>query len=276
MPKSAWTLIAACLLAAPIQSFAEEWPESYPRALDQLEKEQFADAVKSLEASIEQDPTPASREGGIDYLPYLHLAIAQYENGEKEDARSALAKSQEHETALNSFIGRNLWDRYALLIMATDEQVAKASQDADFREFERQPYSLSDAVCEDIKRQVLRRCALPQESGADTLPWYFHYEYGLELMAAGDAQRAVDELILAATIREKSRRKSRMYGMWFTDYLPYYQIALAHAKMGNWRHAMDAMRTSSQFGEFSPVDRGYEEYSDLQKLIMRQNEKAGS
>ena len=137
-------------------------------------------------------------------------------------------------------------------------------------------YALTDTECEDIRRQVLRRCALPEKGSTGTLPWYFHYEYGLELMAAGDSQRAIDELIVAAAIREKSRRKSRMYGMWFTDYLPYYQIALAHSKMGNWQQAMDAMRVSARNSEFSPIDRGYDQYSDLQKLIMRQSDEAGS
>ena len=276
MPKTTWILAIACLFAGTNVSAADVWPEAYPQALDQLEQRRFAAAAELFTQSIQHQPTPAAHQGGIDYLPYLHLAIANYENGDQVSARAALEQSRTHGTALESFIGRNLWDRYALLIMATDEKVAKSSEDADFRHFERQPFSLTDVECDDIRRRVLRRCALPEKASADTLPWYFHYEYGLELMAAGDAQRAIDELILAATIREKSRRKSRMYGMWFTDYLPYYQIALAHSKMGNWRHAMDAMRSSAQYNEFSPIDRDYDKYSDLQKLIMRQQAKAGS
>ena len=90
-----------------------------------------------------------------------------------------------------------------------------------------------------------------------------------------DPQRGLDALILAANVREESRRKSRMYGMWFTDYLPYFRIAQAHSKLGNWRCAMDAMRLSARYSEFSPADSGYRDYSDLQKLILRHNPQSG-
>ena len=220
-------------------------------------------------------PRRADADLQVDYLPYVNLAAAYYELGELEAARATLGESQRYGQATRSYVGSKIWDKYALKIMASDDRLLAAAADSDFREFNRGELVLSEEEAEEIKRQVLRRCALTGEGPNDILPWYFHYEYGQELLEAGDPQRAVDELILAANKREDSRRNSRMYGMWFTHYLPYYQIAMAHSKLGNWQCAMDAMRLSAQYGEFSPVDPGYQEYSDLQRLILLENEKSG-
>jgi len=148
---------------------------------------------------------------------------------------------------------------------------AVARQAENYRQFERSALTLPDSEVETIRNQVLRRCALTQNTAQSQLPWYFHYEFGLELLNQGDPQRALDALIVAANLREDSKRNSRMYGMWFTNYLPYYQIALAHTKLGNWRCAMDALRVSTKNSEFLPRDRGYEEFTDLEKMILFQN-----
>ena len=272
-------VIAAALVisAMPLLAAEASWQDRYLDAMENLEQGQFAAAVENLDKAIAAQPEPmlAGNDSSVDYLPYINLAAAYHELGDNASARDALDKSYRARVATRSYIGSQVWDEYALKIMAGDEQVVASAAGADFRDFERSGLTLSDEQAVEIKQQVLRRCALTGKGPTDMLPWYFHYEYGLELMDAGDAQRAVDELILAANKREESRRNSRMYGMWFTNYLPYYQIALAHSKLGNWRCAFDAMRLSAQYGEFSPVDPGFEEYSDLQKLIMLEADKSG-
>ncbi len=147
--------------------------------------------------------------------------------------------------------------------------------DPDYRQYDAAAYVLDEAQAEQIRNQVLKRCALAARLAENRLPWYFHYEFGLELLAAGDPQRGLEALIVAANLREESKRNSRMYGMWFTHYLPYYQIAQAHSQLGNWRCAMDAMRLSARYSEFSPADAGWTDYSDLQKLILRHAEQSG-
>ncbi len=155
-------------------------------------------------------------------------------------------------------------------------QPAAAAGEADYRDFEAADYTLDPREAAQIRRQVLRRCALSEKIAGNRLPWYFHYEYGLELLAAGDPQRGLEALIVAANLREVSKRNSRMYGMWFTHYLPYFQIAQAHSQLGNWRCAMDALRLSARYSEYSPADAGYQDYSDLQKLILRHtNDRSG-
>jgi hypothetical protein len=99
------------------------------------------------------------------------------------------------------------------------------------------------------------------------LPWYFYYEFGVELLKSGDPQRAVEAFVLGANVREDPSRNKRMYGMWYIDYLPYYQLALAHSKLGNWESARDAIETSENFGEFSPDDSDYESFTSLNQLI---------
>ncbi|MDJ0654747.1 MAG: tetratricopeptide repeat protein [Xanthomonadales bacterium] len=266
-------LPAFLLLTFSLAATAGGWDDDYRYGLESLERGQYQAAIGAFTKAIEGNPQASlATNGKLDYLPYLNLAVAYHQAGANDQAREALRESGQQGVVARSFMGRNLWDRYALAIMATDEQMVADTSQGDYREFERSDYTLSGQEARQIRTQVLRRCALSEKIASDNLPWYFHYEYGLELMEAGDPQRALDELILAANLREDSKRNSRMYGMWFTNYLPYYQIAQAHSKLGNWRCAMDAMRLSAQQDEFSPVDPGYQEYSDLQKLIMRQAE----
>ncbi len=263
-PLSALLLLTSTSLLADAQD--------YRYGLESLERGEFTAAIAAFETAVSKDPTPrlAVLANDTDYLPHLNLAVAHHEAGNQEAARKALDVSAAHGVVRQSYLGRKLWDRYALNIMATDSAMLADNQAADFRTFERSDFTLSDTEVTSIKSQVLRRCALSGKGPTDEMPWYFHYEFGLDLMAAGDPQRALDELILAANLREDSKRNSRMYGMWFTNYLPYFQIAQAHSKLGNWQCAMDAMRVSAKQSEYSPVDPGYDQYSDLQKLILRQ------
>ncbi len=118
---------------------------------------------------------------------------------------------------------------------------------------------------------MLRKCAIQSSDLDQDLPWYFNYEFGMALVGAGDHQRGLDALIIAANQKQQSQRNKRMYGMWFTNYLPYYQIAQAHSKLGNWQCALDALKVSQQYREFSSVDRGFSEFSDLQKMVLLNN-----
>ncbi len=160
-----------------------------------------------------------------------------------------------------------------LLIVASTQVVLAASsiQTDDgmvpYTEYTPSAYTLEPSEVAEIRARVLRKCAIRSTGRDEQLPWYFNYEFGQELVAAGDTQRGLDALILAANQRQTSQRNSRMYGMWYTNYLPYYRIAQAHSQLGNWACAMDAIRLSNQNTEFTRSDRGYEAYSDLQKMI---------
>jgi len=118
-----------------------------------------------------------------------------------------------------------------------------------------------------IRVKVLRRCGLSRTLAENRLPWYFYYEYGVELINQGASARAIEPLQMTANLRTQPAREVRMYGMWFVDYLPYYHLSLAWAELGEWDKAWEAMRLSEELLEFSPSDFDYEKYIALKRLI---------
>ena len=126
--------------------------------------------------------------------------------------------------------------------------------------------SLTPEAVDQLRRKVLAQCGLP-DGAASGLPWYFHFEFGRELLSQGDARRAVGELSMAVDLNPMPRASKRMYGMWYVDYFPYYQLALAHSALGNWTCAANAMRLS-QLTESASVDHfDMVKYSSLQRQI---------
>jgi hypothetical protein len=111
-----------------------------------------------------------------------------------------------------------------------------------------QAVSLTPQAAEALRRKVLVQCGLPVDQ-RDELPWYFHFEYGRALLETGDAQRAIGHLTQSVELKPDPRAEERMYGMWFVEYLPYYRLADAHARLGNWPCAAGAMQLSHATGE---------------------------
>ena len=109
------------------------------------------------------------------------------------------------------------------------------------------PTSLLPEAAETLRRKVLVQCGLVDTR--DSLPWYFHFEFGRALLDAGDARRAVVQLNQSVDLNPVPRADKRLYGMWFTDYLPYFRLAEAHAQLDNWPCAAHAMQLSRSSGE---------------------------
>jgi hypothetical protein len=137
----------------------------------------------------------------------------------------------------------------------------------DYKTFERQPAVLSDAELGRLRAIVLSRCGLAPTSNPASAPWYFHYELGLELERRGDPQRALDAFLDAAARKARPARMSRMYGMWFRDYLPYFEIAKAHVALGNWQCAADALQASERAAEIGENDLAYLEFQELKSEV---------
>ena len=138
--------------------------------------------------------------------------------------------------------------------------------------FERSPAVLSDAEYAEVQDQVLEQCGLDEDIPLRQAPWYLHYEMGLELVEREDPQRALDAFIEASERRHTSKRKARIYGMWFKDYLPYYQIARAHSMLGNWECASDALDVSRSMGEVRAGDKQYDDFEKLRRQVRGQVE----
>ena len=240
---------------------------AYLTGLEFFEQGEYREASDSFFESITLDPEPDAELA--EYIPYLYLAASRYEAGYTREARDALIQSQVYGVASETEAGKDLLDRYAAQIMSApldQTELVMTPQSSPVSIAERS-YSISDNEAKIIRSQVLKRCALSSKVSTNKLPWYFHYEYGKDLLEAGDSERAIDAFTLGANISEDPGRDKRMYGMWYVDYIPYYQIALAHSQLGDWESARHAIQTSENYGEFSPTDPDYESFTSLEQLI---------
>ena len=134
--------------------------------------------------------------------------------------------------------------------------------------------SLLPAAAEALRQRVLTQCGLVQSS--DILPWYFHFEFGRALLGAGDARRAVEQLSRSIDLNPIPRADKRLYGMWFTDYMPYIQLAEAHAQLDNWPCAAHAMKLSQDTGETLSGHVDPQRVRELQDAIDRNADAVGA
>ncbi|MCB1569956.1 MAG: hypothetical protein R3F08_16525 [Dokdonella sp.] len=137
-----------------------------------------------------------------------------------------------------------------------------------------QSQSLQPAEADVLRRKVLVQCGL--DPSRNVLPWYFHFAYAQALLEAGDAQRAVTHLSKSIDLKPEPRAHKRTYGMWYTDYLPYFQLAEAHARLANWPCAERAMELSQSTGEISMGRIEPQRIRALQERIERHVDDAGA
>jgi tetratricopeptide (TPR) repeat protein len=262
-------LLSALALPAPD---AQGWLEPYRAGVRLVEQGKGAEARKTLETALGKRGTGGLRVpvGGVeyvDYLPHLYLAVACQMSGDRDAARAYLAAAEQEGLAEKSEGGRPLLEAQRVLLRAeapTPPLRAVPSGTAPrYREYERKPLVLSERQVQDLRAEVLARCQLKPETRPQDAPWYFHYELGRALLGQGDPQRALDALIEAASRRGEPGHGARIYGMWFMDYLPYLEIARAHARLGNWDCAQNALDYSRQAREVSEHDKEFAEFRSL-------------
>lgn len=272
---------------AKAENFAN-YQEAYRNGLAQLQRGETLAASESFYQAIALAPTPQS--GPDAYLPYVNLSISLFESGQTRAARDALIQSQVYGVAANTEEGRALLDRYAADIMsapldssklallppakpAPQPAIAKAAKPkVEQKEHNTGAVATMASVDSEVVADddsTVRRCAATITRTDDKLPWFFYYQCGVELLKAGNAEMAVSAFEMGALAHEDPRRGKRMYGMWYIDYLPYYQMALAHSQLGNWESANAAIKSSETYGEFSPGDPDYGSFSALDRLIKR-------
>ena len=239
--------------------------EAYQSGIELFIAGKYASASELFFEAITLAPGPVTDPG--EYIPYMYLSAASFELGHTREARDALIQSQIYGVAPETATGKLLLDRYAVKIMSAPLDEPGFVSTPQSSPVGRESLSISENEVELIRAQVLTRCAVFSKVENNKLPWYFHYEFGVHLMEAGDPKRAIDAFVLGANVKEDPHRDKRMYGMWYIDYLPYYQIALAHSQLGDWESAYDAILTSENFGEFVPTDSDYEAFLSLDQLI---------
>jgi hypothetical protein len=265
------SLVLAGAMAAVAPAQPPPWLEAYQRGVQLVEAGDGETARAELERSLRLGPEPQLGvplgSGAVDFLPHLYLAMASHMAGDPAAARRHLELSREAGVAARSEVGAPLLEAWSLLLGPSPESPEPTGEQG-FRDYSRPPATEEERTqIASIEREVMARCALPAGQATSGAPWYYHYELGLELLKGGHDVRALDAFIEAVDTGSRPRHSARIYGMWFVDYLPYFHIARAHSRLGNWACAGDAMRMSESWREISPEDREYDEFRELAKLI---------
>ena len=251
------------------------WYEHYHRGIDHILAGEAGPARAELEKALALQPEPRLQvptygPNYVDYLPHLYLTIAAQMLGDTAMARGHLKNAAAAGIAAQSEAGQSLLEAAQILLQVPVEAPAADPPPTGapgYTVFERRPAVLSDEDYTQVKGEVLDRCQLDKDTPLRQAPWYLHYEMGLELAHRGDPQRALSAFLEATERRHTSKRKARIYGMWFKDYLPYYQIARTHSMLGNWECAADALEVSRNMGEVQAGDEGYGEFEKLGQQV---------
>jgi len=257
------------LLALALPAFGgDAWYEQYERGLQLIQAGDADGALTALQGALAESPEPRLRAPTtgpryVDYLPYLYLAVASHMAGDAATANEYLEQSEAAGAATLSEVGAPLLESYRGLLGRS----AEVEEPASYREYEPQPVVLTEEEFRKTQKLVATRCGLAARNDLKNAPWYFHYELALELTKQGDPQRALDSMIVATEDRPDPQRSARMYGMWFIDYLPYYEIARIHAELGNWECARDALRLSEAKGEITQDHEQFDEFWTLREEV---------
>lgn len=260
------------ILSGPVEAEPLAWYEHYERGLRLLEEGIAREAREEFRAALTLRPTeglqvPTRPMQYLDYLPHLYLAISSQMLGEVEEARRHLQAAERSGMAERSEAGRALLVAYQQLLRG---ELSRQYQRPRFSVFPQRPTVLTEEEFESLKGEVLARCAIPPTSKLAQLPWYAHYELGIEVARRGDPQRALNLFIEAVGRRPNPQRRARMYGMWLIDYYPYFNIARSHLKLGNWDCARDALEISSKLRELAPAAPEYVEFLAMQRAAEKQ------
>ncbi|MEW6335848.1 MAG: hypothetical protein AB1625_00475 [Acidobacteriota bacterium] len=278
------TVMLLLLLSAGTPVAEKPWYTLYDEGIRLVELGRCAEAVRALERAAAARPAeglrvPTDGLHYVDYLPHLYLAIASHCAGDVASARRHLGSARASGVAGRSEVGASLLDAYEVLlrderpIVAGAGEASPSPEGRSFRLFERRAPVLSEAEVERIRAEVLLRCGMQPAQSGTSAPWYFHYEVGQELSRRGDPQRALDAFLASLELRPGPQRQARMYGMWFTDYLPFFSIAREHARLGNWECVRDALDFSERSGEMTPANA---EYGEFRALVDEARQRAGT
>lgn len=128
------------------------------------------------------------------------------------------------------------------------------------------PVSLTPEALAALRQRVLVQCGLADQT-VDKLPWYFHFEFGRQLLDAGDARRAAAHLVHAVQLNPQPSDDKRMYGQWYVAYLPYAELATAQARLGNWPCAADALALARAYDEPKKANFDHARYDEVSAAV---------
>lgn len=245
--------VILCLLATLVFADSDPWRMNYEKGLQLIAQGNYDGAVEYLKMAAADRPISEIIQDGkerFEYLPYLQLGICYVNLKRPELATEYFELENSLRPIELSTGGKELMKQYQEKIKSP-RNPNLVSADHSIRDYQKRPYLLSNLQLDTMKEEIRTRCSLPKASD-ESYPWYFHYELGKELENKGDWQRALESFIQALDHRDRPRKSSRIYGMWFVDYYPYYNIGLAHYRLQNWKCADNAFQLSQIYEDIPP------------------------
>ncbi len=110
---------------------------------------------------------------------------------------------------------------------------------------------------------------------SQSVTWYSAYESALKDIAAGRWEQSVKNLSQALELKPEPELNARTYGVWRSDYFPYYNMGLAHFNMGDYRRALEFFDRSLQAGAIKRQPELLEQLSSYRQTAAARNEGAG-
>lgn len=248
-----------CLFAVAVLCEEPVWRVNYAKGLQYISQGKYEDSIAYLKMAVADKPISEivrDNNGTLEYLPYLQLSISYYHVGKIQLATEFLDLENSLSAIQKSKSGLNLLKDYQERAAKSQSERANDDPEKAIRTFHKKPYLLLEEEVQRMKEDIRQRCNLPR-ADERTYPWYYHYELGLGLKQKHDWQRALDSFINALDFRDRPQRFSRIYGMWFIDYYPYYNIGLAHYHLRNWKCAEDSFRLSQMLEDLPPNSGDY-------------------
>jgi len=230
-------------LLAGVPAWADAgWLEAYRKGVAEREAGRCAPAAYYFLEALRENPGAGKAakivraETPVQYLPNLMLADCLCRMGDREMARkyldAAAASGEDRREA-----GAALKDSAARCLSAPTAPV----------QHERR---------ERILEEVQERCGLPDQADRTLYPWHYDYEASQAFIREGMYDAGIQYLYRALDKKAQPEEKTRIYGMWFTDYHPYFLLAKALYHEGNDECALRALERSLKTEDLkaSPAD----------------------
>jgi tetratricopeptide (TPR) repeat protein len=241
------------------------WRGNYGKGLQFISQGNYDDAIAYLKMAVADKPISEivqDASGTVEYLPYLQLGISYFHLGKIQLATEFLELENSLSAINKSKSGQDLLNDYRTKVAKSRNTNNGQDAEQGIRSFNKKAYLLPEEVVTQLKEDIRQRCNLPK-ADERTYPWYYHYELGLVLKKKNDWQRALDSFISALDFRDRPQKFSRIYGMWFIDYYPYYNIGLAHYHLRNWKCAEDSFRLSQMLED---LPSGSAEHKSMEQM----------
>lgn len=253
--RCAPVFFAPLLVLGPILSGADAgWLEAYRKGVSEREAGRCAQAAYYFMDALREN-ADAGRAVRVDavttveYLPNLMLADCLCRMGDREMARrhlQAAAVSGEDRREAGAGLKGS-----ALRCLAAP--VAKPLPATGRRER--------------ILGEVRARCGLADDADPTLYPWHYDYEASQAFIREGMYDAGIQYLYRALDKNALPGDNLRIYGMWFTDYHPYFLLAKAFHHEGSDECALRALEQSFKAEDLKNAPEDQMEREQMRKEL---------